>query len=157
MYKLNEKLVPPSFAYKPLSLEKRKALLPLHNVCSLYPADSGRDVFMTGNGIGRVDMTGDPYDEAMSFTHEWLYEPKWAKTPEPPDLTGVMPEVRRLLREGQFIKAAELVEQKQLEAGFGDSMRHVATIDCGNITDPPMPPGGSGPTGEAPGNKRRRR
>ena len=95
---------------------------------------------MTGNGIGRVDMTGDPYDEAMSFTHEWLYEPKWAKTPEPPDLTGVMPEVRRLLREGQFIKAAELVEQKQLEAGFGDSMRHVATIDCGNITDPPMPP-----------------
>lgn len=133
-----ENLVAFELPYEPLSLEERKKLLPERNVCSLYPAESGREVFMTGNGVQRLDMTGDPYRESMTITHEMLYEPKWASTPEPPDLTGVMPEVRRLLREGRFVEAADLVEQEQLKAGFGPMMRHVATIECGDITDPPM-------------------
>ena len=134
------KIIPVEYPYDPLSLEKRKALLPERSVCSLFPAETGREVFMTGNGIQRADMTGDPYRERITFTHELLYEPKWEKTPEPPDLTGVMPEVRRLLRESRFTEAADLVEQEQLKAGFGPMMRHVATIDCGDITDPPMMP-----------------
>ena len=137
MYQLNEKIVPKPYPYEAMPLEKRRQILPVHNVCSLWPADTAREDFVTGNGIQRLEMMGDPYDDKLIFNHEMLYEPKWAKTPEPPDLTGVMPEVRRLLREGQFEAAADLVEQEQIKAGFGDQMRHVATIECGDIVDPP--------------------
>ena len=136
----NRDRVAPAFPYEAMTLERRRQILPERNVCSLYPAENGSEVFGTGNGTQRAEMTGDPYEEKISFTHEMLYEPKWKNAPEPPDLTPVMPEVRRLLREGKFVEAADLVEKRQLEAGFGSKMRHVGTIDCGDIVDPPMPP-----------------
>ena len=140
MENCNEKIVPHGFPYEAMPLQRRKQLLPQRNVCSLFPAENSSEVFMTGNGVQRVDMTGDPYTEKMGFTHEMLYEPKWKNAPEPPDLTPVMPQVRQLLRDGKFVEAADLVEKQQLEAGFGSKMRHVGTIDCGDIVDPPMPP-----------------
>ncbi len=140
MSKQNANIVPHAMPYEAMPLARRKQLLPERSVCSLYPAENGSEVFMTGNGTQRVDMLGDPYDEKCGFTHEMLYEPKWKNAPEPPDLTPVMPEVRRLLREGKFVEAADLVERRQLEAGFGSQMRHVGTVDCDHIVDPPMMP-----------------
>ncbi len=115
MYTTENKIVPFKYPYEAMPLEKRQKHLPERSVCSLFPAENTSEVFETGNGIERVDMTGDPYEESMGFTHEMLYEPKWKNTPEPPDLTPVMAEVRRLLREGKFVEAANLVEKRQLE------------------------------------------
>ncbi len=118
--------------YGLMPIEKRRAVLPERSVCSLYPARDLEDAFTTGDGFQKVDALGDPYHEELAFTHEALYEPQWANPPEPPDLTGVMPEVRRLLREGKFDDAARLVEKVQLEAGFGPDL----TDNNGTIIPP---------------------
>ena len=116
---MSKKFVPYSFKYDAMSLEKRKKILPERSVCSLYPSKDYADSISTGNGFQRVDILGDPYDDEFAFSQELLYEPMWAKTPEPPDLTGIMPEVRRSLRQGKFAEAGELVHKAQLNAGFG--------------------------------------
>jgi alpha-L-fucosidase 2 len=105
--------------YIAMERKQRELLLPERNVCSLYPSKDWGDAFSTGNGFQQVELFGNPYNEKIAFSHEALYEPLYEITPEPPDLTGVMPTVRSLLREGKFVEAAELVEKVQLEAGFG--------------------------------------
>ena len=119
MSDLSKRLVPYAFQYGAMSLEKRRKILPERSVCSLYPSKDYADSISTGNGFQRVDVLGGPYHDELAFSQELLYEPIRAKTPEPPDLTGVMPEVRRLLREGKFAEAGELVHKVQLDAGFG--------------------------------------
>ncbi len=105
--------------YEAMPLEERRKILPERSVCSLYPSDGYADCLSTGNGFQRIDVIGDPYSEQLAFSHELLYEPIRAKAPEPPDLAGVMPQVRKLLLEGKLAEAGELVHQAQLDAGFG--------------------------------------
>src|SRR5690606_33612365 len=112
-------LKPYKHKYQAMPLENRKNILPERNVCSLAPSQDYADCISTGNGYQRIDVLGDPYNEELAFWQESLYEPQWSKTPEPPDLTGVMPKVRKLLLEGKLAEAGELVHQAQLEAGFG--------------------------------------
>lgn len=119
MSQFSPKIVPYPFKYGAMPLEKRKKILPERSVCSLYPSKDYADCVSTGNGFQRVDVLGDPYKDELAFSQEALYEPIWAKTPEPPDLTGVMSEVRRLLREGKLEEAGELVHKAQLDGGFG--------------------------------------
>jgi alpha-L-fucosidase 2 len=107
-----------------MPLAKRRQILPERNVCSLRPSPDYADCISTGNGFQRIDILGDPYDDELSFTQEALYAPTWLKAPEPPDLTGVMPEVRRLLREGKLADAGELVHQTQIAAGFGPLLNY---------------------------------
>ncbi|MGI6255764.1 MAG: glycosyl hydrolase family 95 catalytic domain-containing protein [Acutalibacter sp.] len=107
--------VSPKPLYGPMTLEKRRALLPRRVVCSLAPAQRVDDALTTGNGRQRISVMGDPYEEELSFTHELLFEPKWAKTPEPPDFTGILPQLRQLLREGKFEEAGELADKTRLE------------------------------------------
>lgn len=122
MARVMERIVPYEFAYEAMSLEKRRKVLPQRNVNSLYPSEDWTHAFFTGNGRQTLNLLGDPFDETVVFSQEALYEPTWAKAPEPPDLTGVMPEVRKLLLAGKFDQAANLVEKVQLEAGFGPFM-----------------------------------
>jgi len=107
--------IPHRFKYEAMPRHEREQLLPERNVCSLHPADNWDDAFITGNGTQRLDVLGDPYYDRLTLTHEALYEPRWARTPEPPDLTGIMPTVRRLMREGKFKEAADLVEQETIK------------------------------------------
>ena len=67
--------------WEPMGLEQRRKLLPPRNVCSLYPAKRVDDALTTGNGRQRIRVMGEPYEERLAFTHELLFEPKWAKTP----------------------------------------------------------------------------
>lgn len=113
------KLVPYQRKYGEMPLEKRKAILPERSVCSLGPSEDYADCISTGNGSHRIDILGDPYNDELAFTQELLYAPRWAKAPEPPDLTGIMPKVRKLLLEGKLAEAGEVVHQAQLDAGFG--------------------------------------
>ena len=115
-------LVPYTYTYGAMPIEKRKAVLPERSVCSLAPSEDYADCVSTGNGFQRIDILGDPYHDELAFAQEALYEPRWLKAPEPPDLTGVMPEVRKLLLEGKFDEASELVHKAQMDAGFGPLM-----------------------------------
>jgi len=102
--------------------EKRYGILPEHSICSIAPANSSDDDFITGNGSQRIHASGRPYDDEMSFTQEMLYEPLWAKTPEPPDLSGVLPRIRQLLLEGKPEETDALLDEAQKAAGFGKYM-----------------------------------
>ncbi len=122
MSRLAKIMVPFQFKYGAMPLELRKKILPERSVCSLAPSKDWADIISTGNGFQRIDIMGDPYNEEFTFTQEALYTPQWAKTPEPPDLTGVMPQVRKLLLEGKLEEAGDLVHKAQMDAGFGPIM-----------------------------------
>jgi alpha-L-fucosidase 2 len=136
MSKFAQNLVPHPFQYGAMPLAQRLKTLPERNVCSLYPGKNFSEALYTGNGRQRIDVLGDPYRDELAFMHEMLYEPVWDKAPEPPDLTAVLPEVRRLLREGKFLEAADLVEKAQLESGVGSYLRTTPT----GVVMPPWPP-----------------
>ena len=54
--------------------EKRMALLPERNICSLAPAVDPADALFSGNGSHRIDVTGAPYRDGLSADME--LEPK---------------------------------------------------------------------------------
>ena len=130
---MTDKVAAHQFKYEAMPLEKRREILPERSVCSLYPAEGLTHAFFTGNGKQSMNILGDPYEEIIPFGHEALYEPMWARAPEPPDLTGVMPQMRKLMLEGLFDDAAELIEKTQLDAGFGPLM---VTTNVGAIIPP---------------------
>lgn len=105
-----------------IPVEARRGILPRHNVCSVSPADNNSDYFITGNGSHRISASGRPYSDEMSFTQELLYEPLWAKTPEPPDLRPVLPRIRELLLEGKPEETDPILDEAQKAAGFGKYM-----------------------------------
>src|SRR5665647_49704 len=105
------KPVPLAVQYVPMSLEKRDSILPIRSVNSLYPAKYDTDVFVTGNGVQRIDLLGDPYHDRLLFQHEMVCAPKWRQAQEPPDIAYALPEVRKLLRQGDFVKAAEVMDK----------------------------------------------
>ncbi len=112
-----------AYMYPYIPAEERRALLPEHNVCSIAPAQENSDYFITGDGSHRVSVSGRPYNDEMSFTQELLYEPLWAKTPEPPDLRKVLPRIRELLLEGKPEETDALIDEAQKAAGFGKYMK----------------------------------
>ena len=105
-----------------ISVEQRAAILPEHNICSIAPAAESSDDFITGNGTLRLQTSGQPYNEVMSYTHELLFEPKWAQTPMPPDMRPYLPRIRQLLLEGKADEANALVDEAQIKAGFDKYM-----------------------------------
>ena len=108
------------FPYIPV--ERRSSILPKHNICSIAPAAESSDYFITGNGSLRIQASGQPYNDVMSYTHELLFEPKWAETPMPPDMRPYMPRIRQLLLEGKPDEANALVDEAQKKAGFDKYM-----------------------------------
>lgn len=104
--------------YAPMSLEKRGGILPARSVNSLYPAKYDVDVFVTGNGVQRIDLLGNPYHDRLLFLHERVCAPKWRQAPKPPDVAYVIPEVRKLLRGGEFEKASEVMDNATKKAGY---------------------------------------
>ena len=101
-----------------IPVEKRAAILPKHNICSIAPAGEPSDFFITGNGFLRIQASGQPYNEVMTYTQELLYEPQWAETPLPPDMRPYLPRIRQLLLEGKPDEANALVDEAQKKAGF---------------------------------------
>ena len=93
-----------------IPVENRSTILPKHNICSIAPAEESSDDFITGNGSLRIQASGQPYNEVMSYTQELLFEPKWAETPLPPDLRPYMPRIRQLLLEGKPADEDECVD-----------------------------------------------
>ena len=105
-----------------IPVEKRSNILPKHSICSIAPAEEPSDYFITGNGSLRIQASGQPYNDVMSYTQELLFEPKWAETPLPPDMRPYMPRIRQLLLEGKANEADALVDEAQKKAGFDKYM-----------------------------------
>ena len=53
-----------------IPVEKRASILPKHNICSIAPAGEPSDYFITGNGFLRIQASGQPYNEVMTYTQE---------------------------------------------------------------------------------------
>ena len=106
------------YAIPYIPVEKRSTILPEHNICSIAPAEDPSDYFITGSGSLRIQASGRPYNDVMSYTHELLFEPKWAETPLPPDMRPYLPRIRQLLLEGKAGEADALVDEAQKKAGF---------------------------------------
>ena len=106
------------YPYPYIPAEKRRDMLPEHNICSISPALEPSDDFITGSGSLRLQASGRPYTEEMSYTQEMLYEPLWEKTPLPPDLRPYLPRIRELLLEGKPEETDKLIDEAQKKAGF---------------------------------------
>ena len=111
-----------AYPYPYIPAEKRRSILPAHNICSVSPSEEPSDDFITGNGRLRVQASGRPYTEEISYTRETLYEPLWEKTPLPPDLRPYLPRIRELLLQGKPEETDALIDEAQKKAGFGKYM-----------------------------------
>ena len=112
----------PDDPYAYLPAEKRRVILPEHNICSIFPALEPSDDFFTGNGELRVEVSGRPYTEEIGYTRETLYEPLWEKTPLPPDLRPYLSRIRELLLQGRPEETDALIDEAQKKAGFDKYM-----------------------------------
>ncbi|MBO4656665.1 MAG: glycoside hydrolase N-terminal domain-containing protein, partial [Bacteroidales bacterium] len=101
-----------------IPVEKRSSILPKHNICSIAPAEESSDYFITGNGSLRIQASGQPYNDVMSYTQELLFAPQWAQAPLPPDMRPYLPRIRQLLLEGKADEASALIDEAQKKAGF---------------------------------------
>ena len=60
------------YPYPFLPVEKRAALLPQRNVCSVAPAGESSDYLYSGNGSHRNDVSGHPYHAELAVIQELL-------------------------------------------------------------------------------------
>lgn len=89
-----------------------------HILVSARPASIWQEALVTGNGTLGALVFGDPYNERIVFNHERLYEPLSDSPESPPKVASVMPEVRRLLLDGEYERAREVFGQAARSAGF---------------------------------------
>ena len=94
----------PKPIYAPMPKEQRRALVKRQGFCSTAPAERINDTIFCGNGALTALLYGDPIEERIDFHHELLYMPKWKNPPAPPKIADVLPEVRKMLREGELRK-----------------------------------------------------
>jgi alpha-L-fucosidase 2 len=93
----------------------RSAVVPKRGMCSTIPATRAPDGLISGNGKMYVEVFGDPFSEQIIFHDERLLAP-WKGDPlEAPKIASVLPEVRKLILEGQYRKADELALAKAAE------------------------------------------
>ena len=107
---LDHKPDTPDQRISPMSFDDRVRLkaVPKRGMCSTIPAARAADGLLTGNGKMYVEVYGDPLAEQMIFHQERLLTP-WKGDPlEAPKIAAVLPEVRKLILDGQYRKALEL-------------------------------------------------
>ncbi len=105
------KLIPQKPPYPYLPAERREGLVPERGYCSIYPSASYTDGLVVSGSGNKVFVYGDPYAEKMLFEQEELLYCKIPFPAAPPDIQHVMPEIRRLLREGKDEEADQLAMQ----------------------------------------------
>lgn len=79
-------------------------------IWSALPATSWEHAFVTGNGRHGMMISGKPNDERITCVHEELFIRDWDhRKPTVPITSHLMPEVRRLMNEGQTDEASKLL------------------------------------------------
>jgi alpha-L-fucosidase 2 len=77
-------------------------------MCSTAPATTEDNGLLSGNGKMWVEVFGDPFSEQIVFNQESLLQPWQGKPLEAPKIAYVLPEVRKLMLEGEYKKALDL-------------------------------------------------
>jgi len=73
------------------------------------PAGPWRDAMVTGNGSHGTMVMGRPGKETITCVHEELWISAWDRDVDPvPDISHLLPEVRKLIRAGKQAEAANL-------------------------------------------------
>ena len=90
----------------PMPLEERlkRNVVPQRGFCSIAP---GGEALVSGNGYVNIEVTGNPYAERISFSHESLFSPR-QKSLEAPKIANVFPQVRQMIMDGKYSEAAML-------------------------------------------------
>ncbi|MFD2334453.1 glycoside hydrolase N-terminal domain-containing protein [Cohnella sp. GCM10020058] len=104
---------------KPMALQDRPSWS-AHHAFGIRPAERWQDALVMGNGTLRVQAFGHPYRERLYVGHERMYVPQWRAAPEPPDIAGVLPEVKRLLLAGEYEAASMLAVEEAKKRGGSD-------------------------------------
>jgi len=89
----------------------------LPGMCSTQPGGRWDSGLVTGNGIMGASVLGQPYEERVIFNHERLFRPILEKRPLPPVISGAVPEVRRMMKEGKTNQALEYWRKVMAEKG----------------------------------------
>ncbi len=79
------------------------------------PATIWQDGMVSGNGEMGIIICGDAHNERIVLNNEFLYEFLGVEDIEPPFIANVMPEVKRLIKEGRYkeAKALTLIESSK--------------------------------------------
>jgi alpha-L-fucosidase 2 len=102
----------------PLAERVRLGAVPKRGMCSTVPATRADNGLLSGDGKMWVQVFGDPFSEQIVFNQENLLQPWKGKPLEAPQIAYVLPEVRRLMLEGEYKKALDL---SLAEAEKGDT------------------------------------
>ncbi|MGB8491644.1 MAG: glycoside hydrolase N-terminal domain-containing protein [Bacteroidales bacterium] len=82
----------------------RKNIVPRRGFCSLAPRG---DALISGNGAVTIEVTGDPFNERIPFSHESLFTPR-KKSSETSKIANVFPRVRQMILDGKYHEAVML-------------------------------------------------
>ena len=85
---------------------------------SRQSAATWEQALVTGNGKLGAMVFGVPLDETIIVNHGRLYLPLHPPLP-PPDTAPLLPEMRRLMADGKYQQAADLVVATADKAGYG--------------------------------------
>lgn len=116
-----ESFTPPGKRVIPMSLAEREQrnAVPRRGICSTIPATSPEDGLFSGNGRMNISVYGDPFAEQVQFNHEDLVQPwKSGKPIEAPKIAYVLPDVRKLMLQGEYRKALDLSLDAAAKAGL---------------------------------------
>jgi hypothetical protein len=102
--------IPPEQRITPMSVSERvrQGAVPKRGMCSTIPAMRAPDGLISGNGKMYVEVYGNPLAEQIVFHHERLVAPWKGDRSAAPKIASVLPEVRKLILDGQYRKANEL-------------------------------------------------
>jgi len=85
-----------------------------HGMTMRYPATRWQDALPTGSGVVGALVYGSIQNDTILLNHDALYYPK--EPPQAVDVSRHLPEVRRLIHDGQYRKAAQLMPTAYTEA-----------------------------------------
>lgn len=101
----------------PLAERLKRDIIPQRGLCSIIPGKGRNDLLMSGNGKMHIQVSGNPLSEKVIFRHERLLVP-WKMPFEAPNIAYVLPEVRKLILDGQYDRALNLSFEAATKAGM---------------------------------------
>jgi alpha-L-fucosidase 2 len=127
--KNNYRPIKHEFEYSCIHVEKRYSVVPERGYCSTYPAAYYRDAMVSAGAGLKMLVYGEPYNETIIFEHEKLYDKRFKNNLNPPDIAHVLPEVRKLLREGRSKDAVLLSVKAAREAGYEERLKWAGDLE----------------------------
>ncbi|WFE30342.1 glycoside hydrolase N-terminal domain-containing protein [Solwaraspora sp. WMMD791] len=115
----------------------------MHRIDDTAPAARWEDAFLTGNGEYGLMVYGDPVAERIVVNHHRFVLPNGTRDRRPPELAGVIEQVRDLILADRRAEAGRLLAGgRQLEWTQSYHPGYALTIDAVGFRSSPVPPVG---------------